>query len=406
MVDLRPFSGMHYNKNIPLDKVICPPYDVISAEEKVRFLNTHPYNFIHLTLGDKNPPNYQEISQILDNWIKEGILEKEEPALYLYKQRFYWNGRKESTFGILGLIKLQPFGEDIMPHEQTFQGPKKDRLELLKHCKANFEPIWGIYEDKEGIVSNIWKELDKTDPFLRTKGWDDREHYLWKIPAEWQYRIIEFFKTQKILIADGHHRYEASYMYYNEVKNENAGYVLILLTDLYDPGVKVLPTHRLMKKELKISLFDMEEIFTISEEDFDEEKLNLYFNPAKPLIYYYDGKKLYSLTPKTNYFSKASEKSNLWWALPTTLLQKGVWEEILKIKEGELQEKGLIRFSHSLQEVKDLIKLGDFGSAFLLPAIPLEIIYALSIKGERLPQKSTYFYPKPVSGLVFWKMEL
>ncbi len=405
MLEVLPFSGFRYNDNIPLEKVLCLPYDVISEEEKIKFLESHPYNFVRLTLGEKIPVDYKEINRSLIDWINNKILIKEEKSFYIYKQKFPWYERKEVIWGLLCRIKIQPLGgEDILPHEQTFFAPKMDRLEVLRHCNANFEPIWGIYEDKEGYMANLCRKLDEKNALLHVKTWDKREHILWKIPSPLENNIKEFFKTKKILIADGHHRYEASWSYYQEKKEGKFSYLFILLTDLYDPGVKVLPTHRVLKKSINISLADLEGVFEIVEEKFHED-LDLLFNPSNPFIYYYNGEKLYKLFPKIKYLSSKNEKSNIWWVLPTTLLQKGLWENILKKKEGELQEKNLIRFSHNIKEVKELIKNEDFSSAFILPAIPLEIIYTLAIKGERLPQKSTYFYPKPISGLIFWKMD-
>ncbi|MCX7846085.1 MAG: DUF1015 domain-containing protein [Dictyoglomaceae bacterium] len=405
MVEILPFSGFRYNKDIPLEKVLCLPYDVISEEEKIKFLKSHPYNFVRLTLGEKIPIDYKEINTLLIEWIKNKILIKEEKSFYIYRQKFLWYGRKEVSWGILCIMRIQPLGEeDILPHEQTFSAPKMDRLEILRKCNTNFEPIWCIYEDKEGVMSNLWKNFDEKKSLLHVETWDEREHTLWKIPSSLENLLKEFFRSKKILIADGHHRYEASWSYYQEKKEDKFAYVFTLMTDLYDPGVKVLPTHRILRKGLNISLWKLEEYFEIMEEEFKED-LDLIFNPSNPFIYYYDGRKLYKLFPKLKYLFFKNEKSNIWWVLPTTLLQKGVWEGVLKIKEGELQEKNLIRFSHSLKEVEELIKTEDFSSAFILPGIPLEIIYTLAIKGERLPQKSTYFYPKPISGLVFWKID-
>ncbi|MEN2984006.1 MAG: DUF1015 domain-containing protein [Dictyoglomaceae bacterium] len=405
MVEILPFSGYRYHNKIPLEKVLCPPYDIISEEEKLEFLKSHPYNFVRLTLGEKIPVDYRETNKILMDWIGKEILVKEEKSFYVYKQKFLWHGRKEVSWGLLCIMKIQPLGEeDILPHEQTFFAPKMDRLEVLRQCNANFEPIWGIYEDKEGFMSNLWRNLSEREPLLHVETWDKREHVLWKVPSYFENEIKEFFKTKKILIADGHHRYEASWSYYQEKKEDKFAYIFILLTDLYDPGIKVLPTHRVLRKGISISLGNLEEYFEIIEEEFRED-LDLLFNPSNPFIYFYDGMKLYKLFPKIKYLSFKNEKSNIWWILPTTLLQKGVWEGILNIKEGELQEKNFIRFSHSIKEVDELIKNEDFSFAFLLPAIPLEIIFTLAIKGERLPQKSTYFYPKPISGLVFWKID-
>jgi len=404
MVEVLPFSGYRY-KDLPLEKVICPPYDVISPEERQKFLNLHPYNFVHLTLGKKHPTDYQEISKILNEWINNDIFIKEDEAFYIYKQRYSWYGRKEITWGILALLKLQALGEeDILPHEQTFKGPKKDRLEVLRYCNANFEPIWGIYEDEEGFTSKIYQKLNEKDAIIKVVSWDKREHFLWKIPLNFEKDIREFFNKKKILIADGHHRYEASWLFYNEKKDERFKYIFTLLTDLYDPGIKVLPTHRVLKSSINISILDLSEFFDIYEENFDKDRINLSFNPSDPFIYYYSNGRLYKLSPNINYLSLNSEKSNIWWVLPTTLLQKGVWENVLNKKEGELQEKGLIRFSHSIDEVLEIISSDEYGSSFILPTIQLETIYTLALKNERLPQKSTYFYPKPVSGLIFWKI--
>ncbi|MFN3698907.1 MAG: DUF1015 family protein, partial [Dictyoglomus sp.] len=364
------------------------------------------YNITHLTLGDKIPTDYNEIKETFSSWIRENILVFEELGFYLYKQEFQWKGRSESTYGLIGLLELQPLGENVLPHEYTFSGPKADRLELLRNLRANLEPIWGIYEDKDSTLTSLWKDVEGDTPVVRVNSWDSRTHTVWKISEN---KIIEriqkFFTNKKILVADGHHRYEASWFYYNEIATESAKYILIMLTDLYDPGVKLLPTHRILKKDIEINIDDLRKYFEIYLEKDLYESIDLVFRPNDPYIYYVVDNKIFRLIPKEAYLKANDQKSELWWILPTSLLHKGIWEGILGKLENELQEKGYIRFSHDIREVKTLLNEGNYRSAFVLPSIPIEVVYTLAINKERLPQKSTYFYPKPISGLLLWKMD-
>jgi len=406
MINFLPFRALRYNSNLPLDKLIAPPYDVIQKEERNYFLSMHPYNITHLTLGDKVPIDYLEISKLFKDWIDKGILVFEEKGYFLYKQEYQWGNKIDKMYGLLGILDLQPLGENLLPHEHTFSGPKKDRLELLRNLRANLEPIWGIYEDKEGKLSSLWREIEKEKPLIKVTGWDYRDHYLWKINNESLINLIkEYLNNKKLLIADGHHRYEASWLYYSETKDEKAKYILMLITDLYDPGVKLLPTHRIVSKEVQLNIENLRKYFDIYlGEDIDE--LDLVFNPNKPFIYLFKENRVLKLFPNNSYInSRSKDFSELWWILPTTLLQKGIWEGILNTTENDLQEKGLIRFSHDIKELRKSLSSNEFGYAFILPSIPIEIVYALAINRERLPQKSTYFYPKPASGLALWKMD-
>ncbi|ACI19099.1 DUF1015 family protein [Dictyoglomus thermophilum] len=405
MVKVHPFSALRFNSELPINSLIAPPYDVIPKEEREKYLGMHPYNITHLTLGDSLPVNYEEIKELFLKWIDSQVLITESPGFYLYKQEFQWGDRYEYNYGLIALLELEPLGENILPHEHTFSGPKLDRLELLRKLRANLEPIWGIYEDKDSILRSIWREVEKEKPIIKAHGWDYRIHTVWKLDKDNYVNLIEnFFLDKKVLIADGHHRYEASWLYYEESKDPNAKYIMMLMTDLYDPGIKLLPTHRVLKNNIGIELNAFRKYFDLYLEDNKIENLDLSFKPNNPYIYYAVDNKLFKLVPKADYINENKEHSELWWILPTTILHKGVWEGILGKTENELQEKGVIRFSHDIKEVKSLLYSSDYKSAFVLPSIPIEIVYTLAVNRERLPQKSTYFYPKPVSGLIIWRM--
>jgi uncharacterized protein (DUF1015 family) len=404
MVNVYPFTAFRFNSELPINDLISPPYDVIPKEDREKYLKKHRYNITHLTLGDSSPIDYREIKNLFLKWIDSHILVGESPGFYLYKQEFQWGDRDEYNYSIIVLLELEPLGENILPHEHTFSGPKLDRLELLRNLRANLEPIWGIYEDKSSMLRSIWIEIEKEEPMIKAHSWDNRNHLIWKIEkAEHVNLIMNFFVDKKILIADGHHRYEASWLYYSEVKDPNAKYIMILMTDLYDPGIKLLPTHRILK-DIEIEINDLRRYFDLYLEDNKIENLDLLFRPNNPYIYYVVNNKIFRLVPKINYMKENKEHSELWWVLPTTLLHKGIWEGTLGKTENELQERGLVRFSHDVKEVKSLLYSGNYRSAFVLPSIPIEMLYTLAINRERLPQKSTYFYPKPVSGLILWKM--
>lgn len=406
MTNIKPFKPLRFNPELQLEKLIAPPYDVIPKEERNKFINMHLYNITHLTLGGESSIDYNGIKLTFESWIKNNILIFEDIGVYLYKQNFQWGERIENIYGLICLLELQPLGDSILPHEHTFSAPKADRLEILKHLRANLEPIWGIYEDKNSTLTSLWERIEKDNPIIKVKSWDEREHIVWKInDIPLVEKIKNFFSDKKILIADGHHRYEASWLYYNESSDEKAKYILIMLTDLYDPGIKLLPTHRLLKENIDITLSNLKNNFNIYLETEDYKKLDLVFRPNDPHIYFVTNGKIFRLIPKDIYMKNNTQNSELWWILPTSLLHKGIWEGVLGKTESELQENGFIRFSHDVREVITLLNEGAYKSAFILPSIPIEIVYTLAMNRERLPQKSTYFYPKPVSGLMLWKMD-
>lgn len=428
MAEIRAFQGIRYDlKNIAsLSDVVAPPYDVIDSKHQKELYERHPANVVRLILNrdepgdDANDVRYKRAAQFLQNWISEGVLQQDpEPSIYVYHQQFQYLGQTFVRRGFMCRCRLERFGEGkIFPHEDTMAGPKQDRLMLTRACRANLSQIFGLYPDDDGAAQQLLEDAAaKSDP---VEAVDDRKvvHRLWAITGgDVVNNLVELVRPVPIFIADGHHRYETACAYRDELTQQQsipadhpANFVLMYLNGMSDPGLIVLPTHRLFhgipeltSQELIARLggsfvarvagegTDLAEIIWSEIERRDEQSVIGLFT-AKDERWV-----LAELTDagRERLRLAAPEASDDWRSLGVSILHRLIVSALLGIESPPKP-----KYVHLVSEAADDLDSGEFPLAALVMPAGVEHIRNLSEKGERMPAKSTYFYPKLLSGLV------
>lgn len=425
MVSIVPFRGILYNKEKVknLSKVISPPYDIVCPDEQRRLSARSAYNVIHLDLNT-DTKKYERAAEHFRVWQEKGILVRdEEPLLYVYSQEFLVGKEKRTRTGFFALSMLEKIGTDgsIHPHEFTLAKPKEDRLQLMRACKANFSPIFFLYEDKRAAIGTILKGTMRRAPAIDVNDDKKVRHCLWKLADPRAVaKITEFMKHKQVYIADGHHRYEAAQRYskeFHEQHPEQKGiqpcdFVLAMFVAKEDKGLVVFPTHRVLRvpqfswEQTKAKLtqfFAIEQIKTL------KELLNLMVIQEKAVVFgMYVDRKFFMLRFRKfrNIEELIREKRALEWKrLDVTILHKVVIEDILRFSEESIKNEEGFRYTRDEQEAKKLVDTGKYDVAFFLNPTKVQQIIDVANAGERMPQKSTYFYPKLINGLVINKFE-
>ncbi len=421
MVEIRAFKAMRYNREKVGDysKVIAPPYDVILRDYRDKLREKSPYNCIWVTLGEEIRENreknlYAEAREHLDDWVKEAILvQDKKPSLYAYEQVFTLkDGKEYRRRGFIPLVKLTPFEEGtVLPHEFTLSGPKADRLELLRATGWNTEPVFALFRDDSGTVNSILNETMKREPDMEALDDNKVVNRLWVLDdTERISQIIEAMKDKKLFIADGHHRYETHVKYSKE--NPKADTMPILLVEMNDPGLVVLPTHRLMhgiegfnfesfKENLK-QWFEVEQINGTNRELEEELKKR---NSRAFLARSNSQTVLFSLKETVDLEKIMPDLVKEIRELDVSILHRIVIERILGITQEQILRREHIEYVKDFDEAIEKADSPAFNIAFLMNSTKKEQVVASCLAGQRMPQKSTYFYPKIVSGLLFRKIE-
>jgi|LSQX01.3.fsa_nt_gb uncharacterized protein (DUF1015 family) len=429
MTNILPIRGLRFNHTAGLDfsKLISPPYDVITDEMQDEYYKKSPYNVIRLEYaksfsGDNHCENkYKRAAAVFKEWLNKGILlQEKKPAFYLYEQHFTSNQKKYIRKGVFCGVALSPFEEgQVVPHEETMSNPKADRLELLRHCEANFSPIFGLFKDKSKELESYTDEIKKKqEPAIAFTADDGQRHMVWVITdlAAIE-KIKSFFEDKNIFIADGHHRYETALQFYLEKKEleqskERYGYALMALVNIYDEGLLTFPTHRLITQSEITSAELLEKLasyFSIKELPRVKSRDELLFILDKSLTGATQEKMTFGLyTPEQKLFlltlKKLAETEKPFPWLDTVVLQELVLSGIFSLGEAERQKESGLIYLRDEWEAKQLVDNKDACFAFFVNKPPLEEIINLSEKGIRMPQKSTYFYPKLATGLIMLKL--
>ncbi len=394
MVTFLPFPGFRpaLKDGDKISDRISPPYDVI-GDDYLKDLQSRPFNVTNLTLKPDSNKRYAESRKILDSWVEEGSLKQDTDSFYLYEQTFDDNGTEKIRTGIVGILKTENYDQgNIIPHEETFSKVKEDRLNLLRDMETHLESIFGIFE---GFSEDTTKEIKNSAKLVyRFEDEDGVEHrYLRIDSADLCAKMTEELKDQKMLIADGHHRYETALNYSLEnPDDEKKGYVLATLVADNDPGLVIWPTHRLIDAEsiseknaiTKIqAAMETEEVSLEElEQKLPEWEMGFIFKSGKCLLGRYDG------------------KEDPIWSLDTYVAQELIMKGIYKSDDG----KSKISYDAELSSVKDKMAEKKHDVAIVLNDPSLKTIWDLSMIGKRMPKKTTYFFPKIWSGWVFYRM--
>jgi uncharacterized protein (DUF1015 family) len=435
MADVHPFRGWRYDLGQvgDLSDVTAPPYDVISPEQQRDLYEKHPCNVIRLILnrdepGDADPDaRYKRAAKFLRHWQSEGILIPEhEDALYVYHQEFDWEGRHYVRKGFLGRVRVEEFGKGrIYPHEQTLSGPKADRLALTKACKMNLSPVFGLYPDPDGEVNaELDNAIQGTTPLVAVDHLGVI-HRMWPLTDVAAINAVRSeLRQAPVFIADGHHRYETANTYRNWVIEQGqhrgdadpSNFVLMMLVGMSDPGLAILPTHRLVSglgnitsSELAKALAPNLKIETIGngpdaarcawERVADDGEQNVFgFGTTSDGVWSFA-----RVTDASPMAKLAAEQSEAWRELGVSLLHRLVIDELLKRRFPQASPQ--FKYVHLLEEATGAVGAKACDLACLVPPARIDHVEAIASKFEKMPPKSTYFYPKLLSGLVFNPLE-
>jgi len=425
MTKIKPFRAVIYNQEKIRDvsHVVCPPYDIISSDAQEYYHERNPYNLIHILLG-KDTPNedkYKRAGNYFRDWLKNKILIQDEcPNIYFYSQQYNLKGERKTRLGFIALLHLEDNNTSVFGHEHTRLEPKEDRLRLLKSVRANLSPIFVLSSDKKRIIQRAYQQcLQDKKPFIDIKDEDKILHKLWRIDSPDILSDIEKkMSGENIFIADGHHRYEVACTYRQEMKErlgsingeENFNYILAYFTNVESHGLTVLPIHRLVKLDSSFSMntfqqnlnnyFDVDEVKDKTRFFFLLEKAG----SSEHVLGVYKGKRYWLMRLKNvKILDKViNDKPSEYRSLDVAILNYIVLKKILEL---DFEDKERITFSPITDELIKRIDNDNSYIAFFLNPVKIQQIISVALSGEKMPSKSTYFYPKVLSGLVINKHE-
>ncbi|MBW1695082.1 MAG: DUF1015 domain-containing protein [Deltaproteobacteria bacterium] len=436
MARIAPFKGILYNTNtIKLAEVVAPPFDVISKEEQENFHRCHPNNMTWLTLGkttkdDTNSNNpYTRAADYLNTWLSKNILIQDvTTSYYLTSHTFPFEGKPIARYGLICLVGLEPFEKGIvLPHEKTFSKIKSQRLELIKACKSNLSAIFSLYSDHENRILDKLKGavLEKSADIDFTDN-NNHEHRLWRITDNGVHRYVsEAFKDKTIFIADGHHRYETA-LKYKEWLTENspdfnsdhpANYVMMYLCSMEDPGLIILPAHRMLNEvpePLRASLIsNAPQYFDVTTFPFEktgkEQAKKDFISALKSKsslncigVFMKDRSELCLLTLKSGVMEQkfGDELPESLKNIDVTVLTRLIFMELLGFDQARLDNERLIAYSSIADDAIEAVAAGKHDIAFIINPTRIEQVRSIAENGLIMPRKATYFYPKVITGQV------
>ncbi len=425
MTNIRPFKAVVYNpeKVKDLSGVACPPYDVISASRQEYYYNLSPYNFIHILLSRaaSGKDKYQQAEYYFREWLKNKVLIRDrEEAVYFYSHQYNIKGEKKTRFGFIALLEM---GENssVFAHEHTRLEAKEDRLRLLQTVKANLSPIFVLFPDKKRIIKNTFQQyLEGRIPFINIIDEEKNTHQVWRVDAPEILESIQArIRDENIFIADGHHRYEVACAYRDEVRarlgagaarSHDSNYVMTYFTNIESPGLTILPIHRLVTldgppatdeliKRLKDNFY--------AEEVKDRAKFFFLLEKAgrtEHILGMYKDKRFWFLRLRNIKIldKMIGDKPREYRSLDVSILNFLILKDILKL---DLDDKERITFNPHADELIEGVDNGAAHIAFFLNPTKIQQILPVALSGNKMPPKSTYFYPKVLSGLVINKHE-
>ena len=422
MAVIKPFRGMRFDteKAGELKTLCCPPYDIISEEERKEFIKQNEYNVIRLELPKEGEDVYARAGEVLDMWRAKGVLiHEDKPAIYIYEMEFNAYNKRRSVKGMIARVKVEEFSKGvILPHEFTLSKAKTDRFNLMKATNCNFSQIYALYMDSEHTTLKTIDEQSDFDAQYEFTDDDNITHRLWVCTDEAVIaKLIKDFADRKLYIADGHHRYETAVNYRNWCRENGISkegdpqdYQMIYLVDMEHPGLIVFPTHRLVRD---LESFDKNKVLKSCEEYFDIEKftsvgnmntvLTKQYKEGKKAFAFYCGKgEWYLLTLKDIAVmdSVLPELSPASRQLDVSVLHSLVLEKTMGIDKENMANQINLTYTKFFEEAIMKVDKGEFQCSFILNPTRVTEIRDVAAAGEKMPQKSTYFYPKMITGMV------
>lgn len=441
MAKITPFRGLMFNqeKAGAITDLVCPPYDIISSQEREKLYQKSPYNVVRLEFGKEDPADnqndnrYTRAAALLQDWIKNDILCRDQsPAFYVYEMEYAAGAATKKLRGFISLVRLEEYASGIIkPHETTLSGPKTDRLNLLRACKAGFSQIYSLFSDPQSIVADILASVTRK-PDQEVKADDKVIHRIWSLSgAEEIEAIVRELADKPLFIADGHHRYDTALNYRNEQRaaagswtgEEPFNYTAMFLARLEDPGLTIFPAHRALfdltaielprfKDELR-RYFSIERIDCAKHtEDKDlatiidtmahrTDRAHVFGMRIKGEESYY----LLTLRNEADMQALLPDRAPAYQRLDVSILHHLIIDKLLGIKM-DTHKLGLnIEYIKDAGEAAKRVREGSVDIVFFLNPTKVSEMKDVALAGERMPQKATYFYPKLVTGLVMNKLD-
>ncbi len=441
MAVIRPLRGIRYNpqKIDNFRDVITPPYDVIDEELLKLYRFRSPYNFVHIDLpnsrGVDGKDRYYQASRLFDEWLEKGIfLRDDRPSFYYYELNFKKPSDPRSYVrkGFITLLRLEDIGGGcVYPHEKTFSRVKQDRLNLMRSTNAQLSPIFALYSDPEGIVEEIFEASKKSNPIISFTDDYEMEHNLWKVTSpEVQKVVMNFFTEKEIFIADGHHRYETALAFRNEMRKANVSlydgkqpydYCLMYLSAMEHPGLTILPTHRMFVEfpveNFENFLSEARNFFDLFSYSFNDVGISEF----KKRLEYLGNQRVnafgHIIQGKDTIFLLVSKKEQVenylkqkgvekeFFDIDVVILDNLILRELYKFPEALLEDEKVVHFCHDTIKAFDSFIDGKYKSVFFINPTRIDQVRRVASACLIMPHKSTYFYPKVLSGLVIYKMD-
>ena len=415
MADVRPLRALHYADADPQD-VVSPPYDVIDPAQRERLASQSPHNVVEIDLPQGDDP-YEHAARTFAQWREQGVLVRdEEPAFWALEQDYTGpDGRRYTRHGFFARIRVEPYGAGrIRPHERTHPGPKEDRLRLTRATRANLSPIFALHDDPENAAWQALEPHTTGRPFADITDPDGTRHRLWRVAdPDAVEAVAQALEPSELLIADGHHRYETARVYAEEIGGDGPHrYVMACLVALQDPGLTVFPTHRLLtgldeakREALRTAVTRDWEIDQVELEDLEPPTADggdvrlgyLDTGHQRPLRL--------TLKAREAVDRELEGRSEAYRQLDTAVLEALILKGALGMSEDDISHLNGLDYSRTTDEARERVLGGDVQAAFFMGPTPVQRIQAVAAAGEVMPPKSTYFFPKILTGLLFHPLD-
>ncbi len=414
MADVQPLHALHYDLSVvgDLGDVVAPPYDVIDAPQRAALMARSPFNVVAVDLPEGEPDRYASARELFESWQLQGaVIRDQEPAMWAHTQGYTGpDGIAQTRRGFFCRVRIEEYGPGrVRPHERTHPGPKEDRLRLTRATRANMSPIFSLYSDPTGAAWEALEPATAQAPWGEATDADSTVHRLWRVADA---QVIEAVQAaareSELLIADGHHRYETAHAYAEEVGGEgDHQYVLMCLVALEDPGLTVFPTHRLVKG---LDSERREALAAALERDFEiaevaAEGLAPPSGEGPLQLGYIDSHsgRPVRLTLKDQAIADAALAgySEAYRHLDTGVLEALLLKGALGFSDDDISHLRDFRYARDAGEALELVRSGEYDAAFVMRATPVAQVRDVAAAGENMPPKSTYFFPKLLTGLIF-----
>jgi uncharacterized protein (DUF1015 family) len=420
MADVQPLRALHYDPAVvgPLADVVAPPYDVIDAGQRAELMARSPFNVVAIDLPQGDPDPYEAAREQFESWQLQGALVRdEEPAVWAHTQDYTGpDGRTLTRRGFFCRVRIEDYGPGrVRPHERTHPGPKEDRLRLTRATRANISPIFSLYSDPTQAAWAALAPATRQAPWGEVTDADGTTHRIWRVSDPEAIAAVKQATSQaELLIADGHHRYETMRAYAEEIGGATGPapqgehrYILMCLVALEDPGLTVFPTHRLVNhldSDRKQALAEaLRRDFEITEVPLEQIAPAPGSGPLQLGYIDADSRRPLRLTLKDQAIADAAlpGRSPAYRELDTGVLEALVLKGALGLSDEDISHFNGLFYARDTAEALEMVRSGEYDAAFLMRPTPVQQVREVAAAGENMPPKSTYFFPKLLTGLLF-----